>query len=61
MAASVSSGTATTHDKTRNAGLSHLADVAAYLTLRELDDKSWRVVPEHRLKVIDFGVKALLI
>jgi len=61
LADSVSSGAAATHGKIRNAGLNHPADVAAYLTLRELDDKGRREVPEHLLKVIDFGVKALLV
>jgi len=60
LAESVSSGAAATHGKIRNAGLNHPADVAAYLTLRELDDKGRREVPEHRLKVIDFGFSALL-
>jgi len=60
LADSVSSGAAATHGKIKNGGLNHPADVAAYLTLRELDDKGRLEVPEHRLKVIDFGVKALL-
>ena len=60
LADSVSSGAAATHGTIRNAGLTHPADVAAYLTLRELDDKGRREIPAHRLKVIDFGVKALL-
>lgn len=60
LADSVSSGAAATHGKIRNAGLNHPADVAAYLTLRELDDKGRREVPEHRLKVIDFGLSALI-
>lgn len=60
LADSVSSGAAATHGKIRNAGLTYPADVAAYLTLRELDDKGRRETPEHRLKVIDFGVKALI-
>jgi len=59
LADSVSTGAAATHCKIRNAGLNHPADVAAYLTLRGLDDKGRREVPEHRLKVIDFGVTAL--
>ena len=60
LANSVSSGAAATHGKIRNMGLSHPADVAAYLTLRELDEKGRREVPAHRLKVIDFGVSALV-
>ncbi len=60
LAETVSSGAAATHGKIRNAGLNHPADVAAYLTLRELDDKGRREVPDHRLKVIDFGVTALI-
>ena len=60
LAHSVTSGAAEAHGRLRNSGLSHPADVAAYLTLRELDDKGRREVPEHRLKVIDFGVAALI-
>lgn len=60
LADSVSSGAAATHGKLRNAGLTNPADVAAYLTLRELDEKGRRETPEHRLKVIDFGVSALI-
>jgi len=53
-------GVAVTHGKIRNTGLSYPADIAAYLTIRELDEKGKREVPEHRLKVIDFGVKSIL-
>lgn len=49
-----------THARIRGAGLTHPSDVAAYLTLRELDDKGRHEVPQHKLKVIDFGVKALV-
>ncbi|WP_148208471.1 hypothetical protein [Solidesulfovibrio magneticus] len=41
-------------------GLHHPSDVAAYLVLRELDDKGQRDVPEFRLKVIDFGITSLV-
>ena len=41
-------------------GLNYPSDVAAYLVLLELDDKGRREVPEHRLKVIDLGVSALV-
>lgn len=61
LAESVISGAAATHGSIKGSGLNHPADVAAYLTLRELDDKGRREVPEHRLKVIDFGVGALLV
>ncbi|WP_243439216.1 hypothetical protein [Fundidesulfovibrio soli] len=60
LADSVTSGAAATHGAIRNAGLTHPSDVAAYLTLRELDDKGRSEVPQHRLQVIDFGVKALV-
>lgn len=60
LADTVSSETAAIYSNISNAGLSHPADVSVYLTLRELDDKGRREVPEHRLKVIDFGVKAML-
>ncbi|WP_243311743.1 hypothetical protein [Fundidesulfovibrio agrisoli] len=60
LADSVTSGAAATHSTIRNAGLTHPSDVAAYLTLRELDDKGRSEVPQHRLQVIDFGVKALV-
>jgi hypothetical protein len=60
LSASISSGVAATHGRIKDLGLGHPSDVAAYLILRELDDKGQREVPEHRLKVIDFGVKALL-
>lgn len=57
---SVLNGAAANHCKIRNAGLTNPADVAEDLTLRELDNKGRRETPEHRLKVIDFGVKAQL-
>jgi hypothetical protein len=60
LADSIASGAAATHGKLKGSGLSHPADVAAYLTLRELDDKGRREVPEHWLRVVDFGVSALL-
>ncbi|MFP5240017.1 MAG: hypothetical protein ACLGQW_09325 [Acidobacteriota bacterium] len=60
LADSVTSGAAATHGTIRNSGLTHPSDVAAYLTLRELDDKGRSEVPEHRLHVIDFGVKVLV-
>jgi len=60
LADSVTSGAAATHGTIRNTGLTHPSDVAAYLTLRELDDKGRAEVPQHRFQVIDFGVKALV-
>lgn len=60
LADTITCGAAATHGKIKDSGLSHPADVAAYLTLRELDDKGRREVPAHHLKVIDFGVTALL-
>ncbi|WP_243367340.1 hypothetical protein [Fundidesulfovibrio soli] len=56
---SLSKGVAEVHGKIRNKGLSHPADVAAYLVLRDLDDKGIKEVPNQRLRVIYFGVKAL--
>jgi hypothetical protein len=41
-------------------GLNRPSDVAAYLTLRELDDKGRRELPGSRLKVLDFGIEALV-
>lgn len=60
LAVSISNGAANTHGKIRSMGLNYPADVAAYLVLRELDDKGRREVPEHRLKVIDLGMSALV-
>jgi len=57
---SLSKGVAEVHGKIRNKGLSHPADVAAYLVLRDLDDKGMKEVSNHRLRVIDFGVKSIL-
>lgn len=46
--------------ETRKAALQHPSDVAAYLALREVDEKALREVPGFRLQALDFGVKALL-
>lgn len=44
----------------RKAALQHPSDVAAYLALREVDEKALLEVPGFRLQALDFGVKALL-
>jgi len=56
---SLSKGVAEVHGKIRDKGLSHPADVAAYLVLRDLDDKGMKEVPTHRLRIIDFGIKSI--
>ena len=40
--------------------VSHPSDVAAYLVLREVDEKACAEAPGLRLRALDFGVKALL-
>lgn len=44
----------------KKAGLQYPSDVAAYLTMREVDEKATAEVPGFRLKALDFGIKALL-
>lgn len=44
----------------KKAALQHPSDVAAYLVLREVDEKACAEVPRLRLRALDFGVKALL-
>ena len=56
----VAASVARTYGRIKREGLKFPADVASYLVLRELDDKGRREVPEHRLKVIDFGVTAIV-
>ena len=60
LAGSVLASAAAEYGKLKDSDLGYPADVAAYLVLRELDEKGRREVPEHRLKVIDFGIKALI-
>lgn len=45
--------------QTRKCNIEHPSDVAAYLTLHEVDEKAIMETTAHRLKAIDFGVKAL--
>jgi len=44
----------------RKRGLNYPSDVAAYLVLNELDKKGTRETPGYRLKVLDFGIGALV-
>lgn len=44
----------------RKRGLNHPSDVAAYFVLNELDKKGARETPGYRLKVLDFGIGALV-
>lgn len=44
----------------KKAALQHPSDVAAYLVLREVDEKACMEVPRLRLRALDFGIKALL-
>lgn len=60
LAASIEARLADHYHQTKKASLQHPSDVAAYLTLREVDEKVLSEVPRHRLRALDFGVKALL-
>ncbi len=60
LAAAMEARLADHYKETRKAALQHPSDVAAYLTLREVDEKVLAEVPRHRLRALDFGVKALL-
>ena len=60
LAGSLSARLSQVYSEIRNKGLNRPSDVAAYLTLKELDDKGRREIPGHRLKVIDLGIGALV-
>lgn len=60
LAAAIESRLSAHYRETRKAALQHPSDVAAYLALREVDEKACAEVPRLRLRALDFGVKALL-
>jgi len=60
LAASIEARLADHYRETKKATLQHPSDVAAYLVLREVDEKVCAEVPRLRLRALDFGVKALL-
>jgi hypothetical protein len=60
LAAAIESRLSANYREARKASLQHPSDVAAYLTLREVDEKACAEVPRLRLRALDFGVKALL-
>jgi len=60
LAAAIESRLSAHYRETKKAALQHPSDVAAYLVLREVDEKARAEVPRLRLKALDFGVTALL-
>jgi hypothetical protein len=60
LAAAIEARLSAHYRETRKAALQHPSDVAAYLALREVDEKALLEVPGFRLQALDFGVKALL-
>ncbi len=60
LAAAIESRLSAYYRETRKASLQHPSDVAAYLVLREVDEKASVEVPRLRLRALDFGIKALL-
>jgi hypothetical protein len=60
LAAAIEARLSACYRETRKAALQQPSDVAAYLVLREVDEKALAEVPRFRLQVLDFGVKALL-
>lgn len=60
LAASIEARLVDHYRETKKAALQHPSDVAAYLTLREVDEKACVEVPRLRLRALDFGVTALL-
>ncbi|PKN09921.1 MAG: hypothetical protein CVU73_02990 [Deltaproteobacteria bacterium HGW-Deltaproteobacteria-8] len=60
LAAAIEARLAACYRETRKAALQQPSDVAAYLVLREVDEKALAEVPRFRLQALDFGIKALL-
>lgn len=60
LAACIEARLADHYRETKKATLQHPSDVAAYLVLREVDEKACAEVPRLRLRALDFGMKALL-
>jgi len=60
LAAAIESRLSSYYREMKKATLQHPSDVAAYLVLREVDEKASSEVPRLRLRALDFGVKALL-
>jgi hypothetical protein len=60
LAAAIEARLSACYRQTRKAALQQPSDVAAYLVLREVDEKALAEVPGFRLQALDFGVKALL-
>ncbi len=60
LAAAIESRLSVHYRETKKAALQHPSDVAAYLVLREVDEKACAEVPRLRLRALDFAVKALV-
>lgn len=60
LAAAIEARLSAYYREMRKAALQHPSDVAAYLALREVDEKACAEVPRLRLRALDFGIKALL-
>lgn len=60
LATAIESRLSVYYRETKKSTLQHPSDVAAYLVLREVDEKACAEVPRLRLQALDFGVKALL-
>ncbi len=60
LATAIESRLGAHYKEMKKAARQHPGDVAAYLTLREVDEKACAEVPRLRLRALDFGVKALL-
>lgn len=60
LTASIEARLADHYRETKKAALQHPSDVAAFLTLLEVNEKALLEVPRLQMRALDFGVKALL-